>query len=238
MVVSDEIRSAIQFDHMTTVHEAIHAMKQYLDKAVMPLTLRQLEVIRYKPAQGTSQTQAVQTMLQMFRDADYWAITPEQLCKVFLLNTIMTDSMMVKVNEKLEETDDWSDVKDHIITVDRAEALAKNYLNQPRGRRHETGALVQGKKTQCLACGRRNHAMAECKIDKARLQCSYCKSKGSHMTKVCQKKARDKKKNPQILPQRIITRHHQSLNHLQGGRGTNLRSKIEILQRMEQTHLT
>ena len=66
MVVSDKIRSAIQFDHLKTVHEAIHAMKQYLDKAVMPLTLRQLEVIRYKPGPGTSQTQAVQIMLQMF----------------------------------------------------------------------------------------------------------------------------------------------------------------------------
>ena len=93
-------------------------------------------------------------MLQMYRDAEYWNITPEQLCKVLLLNSIQTDSMMTKVNEKLEETDDWEIVKDHIITLDRAAALASNYLNNPRGKRNESGALAQtGKKVQCMACG-------------------------------------------------------------------------------------
>ena len=82
MCVSEEIRSAVSFDHMKTVQEALYDIKKYLDKAVMPLTLRQLEVIRYRPPAGTSQTQAVQTMLQMYREAEYWRITPEQLCKV------------------------------------------------------------------------------------------------------------------------------------------------------------
>ena len=100
------------------------------------------------------------------------------------------------VNEKLEETDDWEGVKDHIITLDRAEALSKNYLNNPRGRRQETGANVQPKKAQCMACGRRGHAHAECRVEKEKLQCTFCKSKGSHMTKVCQKKAKEKKKTP------------------------------------------
>ena len=51
MVISEEIRSAVEFDHLDTVHEAIHAMKKYLEQAVMPLTLRRLEVIRFKPPQ-------------------------------------------------------------------------------------------------------------------------------------------------------------------------------------------
>ena len=39
MCVSEEIRSAVSFDHMKTVQEAIYHIKKYLDKAVMPLTL-------------------------------------------------------------------------------------------------------------------------------------------------------------------------------------------------------
>ena len=47
MCVSDEIRTSVSFDYLKTVEEALYHMKQYLDMAVMPLTLRQLEVIRY-----------------------------------------------------------------------------------------------------------------------------------------------------------------------------------------------
>ena len=119
----------------------------------MPLTLRRLEVIRFKPPPGMSQTQTVQTVLQMYRDAEYWKITPEQLCKVFLLNSIQTENTMVKVNEQLEETDEWTEVRDYIITVDRAEALSKNYLNNPKNNKQNySGATVQTK-IKCLACG-------------------------------------------------------------------------------------
>merc|ERR1712112_769972 len=114
---------------------------------------------------GMSQTQTVQTVLQMFRDAGYWNISAEELCKVFLLDCIQTESTMVKVNEQLEETDDWETVRDYIITVDRAEALSKNYLNNPKQKHSYSGAAVQTK-TRCLACGRNNHKMSECKIPK------------------------------------------------------------------------
>merc|ERR1712112_481701 len=57
-----------------------------------------------------------------------------------------------------------------------------------------SGATVQTK-IKCLACGRNNHKMSDCKIPKDKLQCNFCKSKGSHMTKVCQKKARENKTN-------------------------------------------
>ena len=45
MCISEEIRTAIQFDYLKTVPEALHEIKTYLDMAVMPLTLRQLEVV-------------------------------------------------------------------------------------------------------------------------------------------------------------------------------------------------
>merc|ERR1712112_135203 len=104
---------------------------------------------------GMSQTQTVQTVLQMYRDADYWKITPEELCKVFLLNSVQTENTMVKVNEQLEETDEWNQVGDYIITVDRAEALSKNYLNNPKNNKQSySGATVQTK-IKCLACVRK-----------------------------------------------------------------------------------
>ena len=81
-------------------------------------------------------------------------MNPEQLCKVILLNTVQTTEMMVKVQEKLREDDDWEVVRNHIITLDRANAMSKDYVNRP-GRGRQDGASVQPKrKEQCLACGR------------------------------------------------------------------------------------
>ena len=114
--------------------------------------------------------------------------------------------MMTKVNERLEETDDWEVVKDHIITLDRAAVLSKHFLNNPTGRRREFGALAQSsKKAQCMACGRKGHKQAECKVDKEKLQCSFCKTTKSHMTKVCQKKAKEKKDPPKETPPKKVS---------------------------------
>ena len=90
--------------------------------------------------------------------------------------------MMVKVQERLSETDDWEVVRNHIITLDRANAMSKDFLNNP-GRNRESGALAQVKKAQCMACGRKGHKQQDCKVDKNKLQCTYCKSTKSHMTK-------------------------------------------------------
>ena len=99
--------------------------------AVMPLTLRQLEVVRYRPPPGQTQTQTIQTIMQMFREADFWNMTPEQLCKVILLNTVQTTDLMVKVQERLKETDDWEVVRNHIIMLDQASTMTKEFLNTP-----------------------------------------------------------------------------------------------------------
>ena len=52
--ISEEIRTAIQFDYLKTVPEALNQIKQYLEMTVMPLTLQQLEVVHYPPPQGQS----------------------------------------------------------------------------------------------------------------------------------------------------------------------------------------
>ena len=67
-VVSDEIRTAIDFDGMRTVANALHKIRKYLNIVVMPLTLQRLEMLRYKPPAGQSQTVTTQSMIQMLLD--------------------------------------------------------------------------------------------------------------------------------------------------------------------------
>ena len=90
---------------MKLVAEALDTIKAYLDMAVMPLTHLQLEVLRYKPPQGQSQTLTKQTVIQIFCKANLHDVNPDQLMKVVLLNTIQTKDMMTKVQERLEEHD-------------------------------------------------------------------------------------------------------------------------------------
>ena len=44
-VVSDEIRTAVNFDSLTTEARAIHEIRTYLDDAIIPLTLQRLEML-------------------------------------------------------------------------------------------------------------------------------------------------------------------------------------------------
>ena len=125
--------------------------------AVMPLTLRQLDVVGYKPPQGQSQTLTMQTMIQMFREAHLWDIIPKQLMKIILLNIIQTKDMMTKVQERLKEGDNWEMVRNHIIMLDRANAMSNDYMNPPRNRQDGASAQVRNKKDTCLACGRKGH---------------------------------------------------------------------------------
>ena len=75
-VVSDEIHTAINYDAITMEARAIHDIKTYLNDAVIPLTLQRLEMLRYKPPAGQSQTVTTQHLVQMFRECEGFAMTP------------------------------------------------------------------------------------------------------------------------------------------------------------------
>ena len=68
-------------------------------------------MVRYRPPQGQSQTLTTQMVIQMFQEAQFWDVVPEQIMKVILLNTIQTTEMMTKVQERLKEAEDWEVVK-------------------------------------------------------------------------------------------------------------------------------
>ena len=71
--------------------------------AVMPLTLQRLEMLRYKPPAGQSQTMTTQTLVQMFREAEGFAMIPEEKLIICMLNTITDKQLMVKVQENITE---------------------------------------------------------------------------------------------------------------------------------------
>ena len=99
MVVLYEIHTAINFDSITTVARAIHEIKTYINIAVIPLTLQRLEMLRYKPPSGQSQTVTTQTLVQMFHECEGFAMTPEETLIICMLNTITDKALMVEVNE-------------------------------------------------------------------------------------------------------------------------------------------
>ena len=83
--------------------------------AVMPLTLQQLEMLRYKPPAGQSQTVTTQSVIQMFREANGFDITPKEILIICLLNTIQDKNIMIKVQEHLKETREWEEVRNIIV---------------------------------------------------------------------------------------------------------------------------
>ena len=72
-VVSDQIRTAINYNSVTTEAKAIHEIKTYLNMAVIPVTLQRLEMLQYKPPSGQSQTVTTQHLIQMFRECEGFA---------------------------------------------------------------------------------------------------------------------------------------------------------------------
>ena len=130
--MSDEIKTNINFDSVRTVQTALHQMKEYLDMAIMPLNLQQLEVVRYKPPSGQSQTVTTQTIVQMFREANAFEMTPNEVLISCLLNTIQDKNLMIKVQEQMTEHMDWEQMRNTIIKMDRTSHLLESYRQKDR----------------------------------------------------------------------------------------------------------
>ena len=62
-MVSEKTRTVINFDRLRTMPNALHKIKEYLNMAVMPLTLQRLEMLRYKPPTGKSQTMTTELVI-------------------------------------------------------------------------------------------------------------------------------------------------------------------------------
>ena len=173
---------------MTTVARAIHEIKTYMNMAVIPLTLQRLEMLRYKPPSGQSQTVTTQTLVQMFRECEGFAMTPEETLIICMLNTITDKALMVKVNENLTDGMSWMEVRNIIVKLDRAAHLSDVY--RQTNRMHANAAQSKS----CRACGKSGHMSASCNISKTKLNCTHCDLKGSHNTSACLKKKKGQQK--------------------------------------------
>merc|ERR1712240_188868 len=153
---------------MTTVARAIHEIREYLNMAVMPLTLQRLDMLHYKPPAGQSQRVTTQLLVQMFRECEGFDMTPEEALIICMLNTITDKGLMVKVNENIVEGMNWTKVRNIIFKLDRAAHLSDVYCQT--NRMHANAA--QNK--PCRACGKPGHMSASFNVPKTKLNCSHC----------------------------------------------------------------
>ena len=158
----------------------------------MPLTLQRIELLRYSLPQGQSQSATTQTIVELFRSCDGFAITPEEVLIICLLNTIQEKSVLIKVQEQISETTTWEHVRNLIVKIDNTSRIWDNFKQT---RIHHSGA-VAGLKA-CRACGKKGHMAAACTIPKDKLQCKFCNSQNSHNTAACIKKQKADKEKKQ-----------------------------------------
>ena len=93
--ISEEIGTVIDFDNLRTVNNALFLIKDYMKSLVMPLTLQRIELLRYSPPQGQSQSATTQTIIQMFCECGSFEITPAEVLIICLLNTIQERSVLI-----------------------------------------------------------------------------------------------------------------------------------------------
>ena len=103
--LSEDIRTAIEFDELNSVNQAITRIQEYLATSVRPITLQQLNVLRLTSSGGETQSQVTHKTIEMFRQANMFDITGNDLLKVVLLHTIQEKAVMLKVLEGLEPRD-------------------------------------------------------------------------------------------------------------------------------------
>merc|ERR1711895_367622 len=94
---------------------------------VMPLTLQRIELLRYSPSQGQSQSATTQTIIQLFRECDGFSIAPEEVVIICLLNTIQEKSVLIKVQEQITEESTWEEVRNLIVKIDSTSRLSDTF---------------------------------------------------------------------------------------------------------------
>ena len=80
-----------------------------------------------------------------------------------------------------------TDVRNIIVKLDRAAHLSDVYRQTNR----MYANAAQNK--SCRVCGKSGHMTASCKVDKTKLNCTFCDIKGSHNTNACLKKKKANK---------------------------------------------
>ena len=129
--------------------------------SIMPLTLQRVKMLKYIPPSGQSQTVTTQTIIQMFREASGFEITPNKVLLICLLNTIQDKNMMVKVQEQMTKNMTGEEVRNIIIEIDNASCLSDVYKQNEN---RMWGQIVQPK--TCQACSKKGYMVSACTVPK------------------------------------------------------------------------
>ena len=113
----------------------------------MPLTLQRLDLFRYSPPQGQSQSATTQTVVELFRNCDGFNIKPEEVLIICLLNTIQEKSVLIKVQEAIDTTTSWEAVRNMIVKIDSTSRISDEFKQR---KLKFTGATTGVK--ACRAC--------------------------------------------------------------------------------------
>ena len=127
MCLSEEIRTAIDYDNLETVDKALFEIRAYMTSSVMPLTLQRLDLFRYSPPPGQSQSATTQTVVELFRNCEGFSITPEEVLIICLLNTIQEKSVLVKVQEAIDSKTTWETVRNLIVKIDSISRISDEF---------------------------------------------------------------------------------------------------------------
>merc|ERR1712208_232596 len=160
-----------------------------MTSSVMPLTLQRLDLFRYSPPQGQSQSAPTQTVVELFRNCDSFKIKPEEVLIICLLNTIQEKSVLIKVQEAIDSTTTWETVRNLIVKIDSTSRISDEF----KQRKLKFSGAATGVKA-CRACGKKGHMAASCTVPKAQVKCKFCETEKSHNTAACLKKKKNEKK--------------------------------------------
>merc|ERR1712098_662492 len=127
-------------------------------------------------------------VVELFRNCEGFAIKPEELLIICLLNTIQEKSVLIKVQENINETPTWENVHNLIVKIDSTSCISDRFK---QGRIRASGATAGIK--ACRACGRKGHMAAACTVPKTQLKYKCCATQNSHNTAACLKKQKVEK---------------------------------------------
>ena len=89
--------SAVEFDNLRSIHQAINRIQEYLARSVSPLPLQQLGVLRITNNGGETQEQLTHRTIDAFRNARMFDTDGNQMMKMMLLHTIQEKGVMPEV---------------------------------------------------------------------------------------------------------------------------------------------
>ena len=127
MCLSEEIRTAVDYDNLETVDKALFEIRAYMTSSVMPLTLQRLDLFRYTPPPGQSQSATTQTVVELFHNCKGFSITPDEVLIICLLNTIQEKSVLVKVQEAIDSKNTRETVRNLIVKIDSTSRISDEF---------------------------------------------------------------------------------------------------------------